>query len=149
MSHWFFPLIGTYTARGSLSSIAECECTVGHSRIKGVCVACAEGSYKDQAGDVSCSVCHTNSQSPAASISAEACYCIADFFGPPLGPCTACPANSHALAGSVLGDSCACNAGYGHLSHSRGREGSKDTSMDPKMYCTSPYPLTPDDPRRI
>jgi len=76
-------------------------------------VACAEGSYKDQAGDASCSVCHTNSQSPAASISAEACYCIADFFGPPLGPCTACPANSHALAGSVLGDSCACNAGYG------------------------------------
>ena len=34
------------------------------------------------------------------------------------------------------------------LPHSRGREGSKNTSMDPEMYCTFPYPLTQDDDSR-
>jgi len=45
-----------------------------------------------------CSFCHTNSQSPIASISAEACYCVADFFGPQLGTCIASSNNSHSPA---------------------------------------------------
>jgi len=51
-----------------------------------VCVACAEGTYKNKVGNAACSSCHTNSQSPVASIAAEACYCVANFSDHDLGP---------------------------------------------------------------
>jgi len=81
---------GTYTGRGGLTSVAECECVAGFARVAGVCSACDVGSFKAGAGDGPCVLClgDTTTQE-ATSSSASECVCEADF-GLVGGACQAC-----------------------------------------------------------
>jgi len=74
------PAPSTFTAHGGLASVAECECTAGHSRVGGVCVACDAGSYKAAPGDGTCVTCATDTTTQeTASVSVNECVCDAAF----------------------------------------------------------------------
>jgi hypothetical protein len=87
------------------------------------------GTYKDAAGNASCSPCPSISSSPAGSVEIQACLCNAGYTGPNGGACVSCgagtykdaagnascspcPGNSSSPAGSVEIQACLCNAGY-------------------------------------
>jgi len=69
----------TYTARGGLVSIMECECAAYYVLVNGVCMLCAVGSYQS-ANDGGCTLCPDNSTTLAASsTSISQCVCVVDF----------------------------------------------------------------------
>ena len=85
------PSPSTYTARGGLASVAECECAAGYSRnANNTCAACAVGSFKAGTGDAPCVQClgNTTTLEPASASIAE-CVCEVDFE-PVGGVCRAC-----------------------------------------------------------
>ena len=77
------------------SSAADCVCRPGFEAVGGVCIGCAAGAYKAEAGGGLCAPCP------------------ADTFAVPGGVrCLACTAHSRSDAGSPSVQSCSCNAGY-------------------------------------
>ena len=110
------PPITTYTDRGGLTNVNECECTAGHAwqMVAGFtgCAQCPPRSYKSAAGFSSCMACPPNATSLPASVALVACRCDADFTGPFGGSCTACPANAQSVTASLEPTACRCNAGF-------------------------------------
>lgn len=126
----------TYSSAGGLTSVAECECRPGYTRLSGVCTACDIGKYKPDAGDANCTACESHaSTKETASVIATQCLCEAGFTpdGFDGALCVACPdgTSKHVLSNqsciqcpsfsSLLTnlthsvDSCQCNPGYAYV----------------------------------
>jgi hypothetical protein len=87
------PAAGSSSPAGSTSSTAciEPNCKAGYTGPGFVhCTACVAGKYKDTTGNLSCTPCPANSNSPTASSAITACTCNAGFSGPDGGTCTTC-----------------------------------------------------------
>ena len=119
----------TFTTATGLTSLTQCTCRPGFTRLAGVCTACAPNTYKTEAGDGLCTTCPVNTTSPAGSSLLSSCQCNTGYTGSDGGPClactvstyktavgsatcSACPSNSVSPTGSTLLTSCQCNAGY-------------------------------------
>ena len=128
------PWPSTYSSAGGLTSVAECECRPGYTRLEGVCTACDIGKYKPHAGDAVCTACgsHATTES-VASVNVLACLCIAEYepvaenciecvehaYKNIVGnqSCILCGANSSLLIDSAhVVESCECKPGYESLS---------------------------------
>ena len=101
------PKPSTYTVRGRLTSVAECECAAGYSRnANGVCAACAVGSFepvngvcqactpptaKLNPGNEACIGCGPNSalDPDKGHNNQTSCKCLAGYTGDWRG-CDAC-----------------------------------------------------------
>ena len=106
-----------------------CVCVEGYGFASGVCSECGVGTYKDFAGNASCSACPAHSTSLLGSASATECLCAAGFAFDGSG-CVECgigsykayAANEACLAcealrttdavGSTAASDCVCVAGY-------------------------------------
>jgi len=81
---------------------ANCTCNAGFSVAvaDGPCETCPSNTYKEVAGNQSCSSCPANSVSlHDASASRFYCACSPGYYGDLGGPCTICPADSWCLRG--------------------------------------------------
>lgn len=86
---------------------ALCPCPAGWSGPDGaLCTVCTMNTFKTMSGDASCETCPSNTDSPAGSISKDACVCLQGFGILPCAAgvmcedtCEKCPAgkygNSH------------------------------------------------------
>lgn len=106
-----------------------CVCVEGYGFANGACSECGVGTYKDFAGNASCSACPAHSTSLLGSASATECLCAAGFAFDGSG-CVECgigsykayAANEACLAcealrttdavGSTAASDCVCVAGY-------------------------------------
>lgn len=106
-----------------------CVCVEGYGFVNDACSECAVGTYKDFAGNASCSACPAHSTSLLGSASATECLCAAGFaFNGSacvecgIGTYKAYAANEACLAcealrttdavGSTAASDCVCVAGY-------------------------------------
>jgi len=69
-------------------------CDPGFTGTGASCAGCTAGTYKDVPGNVGCSACPANSDSPGTSDRVQDCTCIAGYTGPNGGPCSACAPGS-------------------------------------------------------
>ena len=70
----------TYSSEGGLTSVTECACRPGYTRVGDTCTACQTGKYKEEAGDASCITCDDNSDTYGeGSTSVSDCLCKADY----------------------------------------------------------------------
>ena len=81
------------------------------------CQKCATGTFKNGTGPNQCTFCSPHATSLPGSISAAACTCVSDYYGPVYNPnvllvCTACPVHSVSEPGSIIVSDCKCTAGY-------------------------------------
>lgn len=93
------------------------------------CEPCSTGKYKMTVGDIDCSDCTANSNSPLGSTASSDCECNAGFEETHGGPCEACsagkykaatgsascdlcPTNSNSPSASTISTNCQCNVGY-------------------------------------
>ena len=112
----------------------RCFCNAGFfNRADGTCTQCLAGTYKDRAGNFSCSACAVNTYSlavgatddstcincpaystaPAASDALGDCACVAgNFFNATANTCTECPLHSASPVGSISAANCTCVPGY-------------------------------------
>lgn len=81
---------------GPAGIAGECVCGAGATRAGGACVACAQGTYKADAGDGACVACGAGNTSPAGSLGPDACVVTACDAGYTVsgGVCSACPAGT-------------------------------------------------------
>ena len=78
------PSPGTFSSLGGLTSVSQCGCQPGYTRVGGVCTACAVGSYKSVPGDAACSACWAHATTlQTASTSHESCKCVPNYGANP------------------------------------------------------------------
>lgn len=66
----------TYSSEGGLTSVTECECRPGYTRVGDTCTACGTGTYKAESGDGPCISCGDNADTAGdASDSVLDCLC--------------------------------------------------------------------------
>ena len=77
------PSPSTYSSEGGLTSVTDCECSPGYTRVggsEGTCEPCLTGTYKVEPGDGACVLCGDNANTvEEASDSVLDCLCQAGY----------------------------------------------------------------------
>ena len=102
----------TISVEGSVH-VSQCVCVGGYSNLQdGVpCIQCEEGTYKDQRGNVECTMCPGHKSSPVGSVLESDCVCIAGYYEDGV-TCKSCPVGTTSLFGSTSILQCMCMPGW-------------------------------------
>jgi hypothetical protein len=98
---------GMTTAREGAVSPTECEAEPGHYFLHGRAPPCARGTYKEEIGNVDCSICPDGFTTPphtSAAITRATCNCEQTFLRPEeqQGPLAACGVRPQLIPGTPL-----------------------------------------------